>query len=374
MSSITVAGWYRGVLKAGLAGSAIGIVILCFAVSSTRGQEKANPLQAGARLQQTTDKAAEQSPAHKYFTDILLVNQNGEKMRFYSDLLQGKVVIINSFFGTCQGSCLPMNRNLERLQQALGNHVGKDVHIVSISVDPIVDTAARLKEYARNLHARPGWYFLTGDKQNVDFALNKLGQFVSDKQDHLNIIIIGNERISRFAAHLPLSNDFRQLANVGTRHSAALGLAELSDAPVGAIARPVQWVVSPGGSARVRATIRSATSGPKGLTREGRVLSRSRPSTPSWANRSCQRQTTVLLLAVWRMIATVPSPSAVANTIPARQTCFCGLLRSATIASRRSRSAAVTSTTIPVRIAKARTSKAPWESTSGLDRHVQSTS
>lgn len=149
---------------------------------------------------QTSDKpaqsssATEPSPAHKYFTDVVLLNQNGERMRFYSDLLQGKVVIINSFFATCQGSCLPMNRNLEKVQEALGDHVGKDVYIISISVDPSVDTPASLKEYAKNLHARPGWYFLTGDKQNVDLALNKLGQYVNDKQDHLNIFIIGNER------------------------------------------------------------------------------------------------------------------------------------------------------------------------------------
>jgi len=134
------------------------------------------------------------SPAHKYFTDVVLINQNGEKMRFYSDLLKGKVVVIDSFFATCQGSCLPMNRNLEKVQEALGDHIGKDVLIISISVDPTVDTPASLKDYAKKLHARPGWYFLTGDKQNVDFALNKLGQFVSDKQDHLNIFIIGNER------------------------------------------------------------------------------------------------------------------------------------------------------------------------------------
>jgi protein SCO1/2 len=150
--------------------------------------------QESSAAQQSVAGTTEQSPAHKYFTDVVLVNQNGEKMRFYSDLLQGKVVIINSFFGTCQGSCLPMNRNLEKVQQALGDHVGKDVHIISISVDPTVDTPASLKEYAKKLHARPGWYFLTGDKQNVDFALKKLGQFVSDKQDHLSVIIIGNER------------------------------------------------------------------------------------------------------------------------------------------------------------------------------------
>jgi protein SCO1/2 len=80
------------------------------------------------------------------------------------------------------------------LQQALGDHVGKDVYIISISVDSMMDTPARLKEYSKTLNAKPGWYFLTGDKQNVDFALKKLGQFVSDKQDHLNIFIIGNER------------------------------------------------------------------------------------------------------------------------------------------------------------------------------------
>lgn len=136
---------------------------------------------------------APQSPAQHYFTDVELTNQNGEKMRLYSDLLKGKVVIINSFFATCQGSCLPMNKNLEKVQEALGDRIGKDVYILSISVDPAVDTPTNLKEYAKKLHARPGWYFLTGPKENVDFALKKLGQFVSDKQDHLNIFIIGNE-------------------------------------------------------------------------------------------------------------------------------------------------------------------------------------
>ena len=135
-----------------------------------------------------------QTPAQRYFTDIVLLNQNGEQMRFYSDLLQGKVVIIHSFFGTCRDSCLPMNHNLERVQEALGDRVGKDVRIISISVDPAVDTVASLKEYAKTFHARPGRYFLTGDKQNVDAVLRKLGQFVDDKQNHLNVIIVGNER------------------------------------------------------------------------------------------------------------------------------------------------------------------------------------
>jgi protein SCO1 len=172
----------------------LGYVVTTAQVRNLSQAKAAVEVQHANPGQQSSAAGAEQSPAHRYFTDVVLVNQNGEKMRFYSDLLQGKVVIINSFFGTCQGSCLPMNRNLEKVQEALGERVGKDVRIISIGVDPTVDTPPALKGYAKRLHARPGWYFLTGDKQNVDFALKKLGQFVSDKQDHLNIIIIGNER------------------------------------------------------------------------------------------------------------------------------------------------------------------------------------
>jgi protein SCO1/2 len=145
-----------------------------------------------SQAQQTA--TPDETPGHKYFTDVELINQNGEKMRFYSDLLKGKVVIINSFFATCQGSCLPLNQNLAKVQEALGDRLGKDVYIVSISVDPTVDTPPNLKEYAKKLQARPGWFFRTGAKENVDFALKKIGQFVPDKQDHLNIFIIGNER------------------------------------------------------------------------------------------------------------------------------------------------------------------------------------
>lgn len=135
-----------------------------------------------------------ESAAAKYFTDTLLVNQNGEKMRLYSDLLRGKTVIINSFFATCQGSCLPITRNLEKVQEALGDRLGKDARIISISVDPEVDTPTELKAFSKKFHARPGWYFLTGSKENVEFVLKKLGQFVEDKNDHYNIVIIGNER------------------------------------------------------------------------------------------------------------------------------------------------------------------------------------
>ena len=133
------------------------------------------------------------TPGEKYFSDVELINQDGQKLRFYSDVLKDKVVIVSNFFTTCTSVCPPLNRNLEKIQEALGERLGKDAFIVSISVDPETDTPLRLKEYARRFHARPGWIFLTGKKENVDWALYKIGQYVEKKDDHSTIVIIGNE-------------------------------------------------------------------------------------------------------------------------------------------------------------------------------------
>ncbi|HKO96294.1 MAG TPA: SCO family protein [Pyrinomonadaceae bacterium] len=162
--------------------------LTCFAQAATPAARPAPS--PPASLENPKDNA---SPAMKYFSDVELVNQDGQKMRFYSDVLKDKVVVINTFFTTCISVCPPMNRNLEKVQEALGDRLGKDAFIVSLSVDPEVDTPPRLKEYSRRFHARPGWIFLTGKKENIDWALYKLGQYVQTRDDHSTIIIIGNE-------------------------------------------------------------------------------------------------------------------------------------------------------------------------------------
>ena len=167
------------------------LTLVLLIAGSVSAQEPTTPQQPAAP--QTQEKPPENN-AQKYFTDTVLVNQNGERMRFYTDLMKDKTVIIDTFFATCQASCLPMNRNLAQIQEVLGDRLGKDVNILSISVDPGVDTPTLLKAYSKKLNAKPGWYFLTGDKESIEFILKKLGQFVDDKNDHLNIFIIGNNR------------------------------------------------------------------------------------------------------------------------------------------------------------------------------------
>jgi len=173
------------------------ILFIVLLAGAVLGQEPANTQKPKppepASLTKADDGPATKSAAEKYFSDVELIDQDGQKVRFYSDVLKNKIVAINTFFTTCTNICPPMNRNFEKMQDSLGDRLGKDVFLVSITVDPETDTPTRLKEYGRRFHARPGWMFLTGKKENVDWALYKLGQYVETKDNHTSIFIIGNE-------------------------------------------------------------------------------------------------------------------------------------------------------------------------------------
>lgn len=127
-----------------------------------------------------------------YFTDTKLVDQNGVERRFYSDLLKNKVVVINVFFTECTGTCPLMSASLRQIQDYLGDSLGRQVVILSISVDCTHDTPEQLKAYAERFGAREGWYFLGGPRENVDLVLKKLGQYVETRETHQTVMLIGN--------------------------------------------------------------------------------------------------------------------------------------------------------------------------------------
>jgi protein SCO1 len=125
--------------------------------------------------------------------DVLLLDQHGKKVHFYSDLVKGKVVAVNFIFTTCTTICPPMGATFAKVQKLMGGRVGKDVHLISVTLDPATDTPERLRGWAAKFDARPGWTLVTGPKPDVERLLRALGSYVSRKEDHPPLVLIGND-------------------------------------------------------------------------------------------------------------------------------------------------------------------------------------
>jgi protein SCO1/2 len=133
-------------------------------------------------------------PAGQYFKDIVLTDQNGNRVRLYEDVIKDRTIVMNSFFASCKGACPIMTGTYTALQNRFADHLGKDLMFVSITVDPANDTPPKLAEYARKAKAKPGWLLLTGSKDDVTRALKKIGQYSETPEAHMNIMIVGNDK------------------------------------------------------------------------------------------------------------------------------------------------------------------------------------
>lgn len=186
----------------GLAPRAALLKTIDEAAARTRSNDNA----AGVKPSEASGGSSLSSGASGYFPNHVLLTQDNKPVRFYDDVLKGKVALINFIFTTCQGICSPMTANLARVQSYLEEHLGREVVMVSISVDPATDTPERLKTYADKFKVKPGWYFLTGKKENVDWVLYKVGGYVKDKETHSGVLIIGNEATGEWMKVHAMSN------------------------------------------------------------------------------------------------------------------------------------------------------------------------
>jgi protein SCO1 len=125
--------------------------------------------------------------------DLALVDQDGKPVRFYSDLVRGKVVMINFIFTSCTTICPPMGATFGKVQELLGDRAGKDVHLISVSVDPATDTPQRMKAWGKKFGAEPGWTLVTGDRETVVQLLKGLGVYTPNINDHTPLVLAGND-------------------------------------------------------------------------------------------------------------------------------------------------------------------------------------
>jgi len=151
----------------------------------------------------------------QHLPNVELTTHEGRKVRFYDDLVKGKVVAINFMFATCRKACPAATQNLVEVQDALGDRMGRDVTLLSITLDPERDTPEVLRGYAQAHGAKPGWYFLTGKRDDIELLRRKLGAYEldpildADKTQHAGIVILGNEPRGRWKAIAALSKPVR---------------------------------------------------------------------------------------------------------------------------------------------------------------------
>lgn len=125
--------------------------------------------------------------------DVTVVDQTGAERHFYRDLVAGKTVAVNFVFTTCTTICPPMGANFARLRRELGADAGRDLHLISVSVDPTTDTPERLAAWAEKFGAGEGWTLVTGERAVITRLLKALEVFTADIDEHSPVVLIGND-------------------------------------------------------------------------------------------------------------------------------------------------------------------------------------
>jgi protein SCO1/2 len=137
-----------------------------------------------------------------WFTNVELQTHEGKTVRFYDDLLKDKIVLVNFMFTECGDVCPGMTQNLADVQKLLGDRVGRQIFMYSISLQPEIDTPEKLKDYADMFDVGPGWLFLTGARDDVELLRHRLGFVDSDPEQDADLEQhIGTVRIANVPLH-----------------------------------------------------------------------------------------------------------------------------------------------------------------------------
>lgn len=136
------------------------------------------------------------------FVNVALRTHENTEVRFYDDLIKDKTVLINFMYTACKDDCTLTTANLVQAQKVLGERVGRDIFMYSITIDPEHDTPDVLRKYARRFGVTPGWLFLTGTTADIKRLRRSFGDdptLAAGRSNHLQLIRIGIEPLERWA-------------------------------------------------------------------------------------------------------------------------------------------------------------------------------
>jgi protein SCO1 len=175
----------------------------------------------GDAPQQQGGAAATSNPwGADYFPNPMVTTHEGRQLRFYDDLIRGRTVVVNTFFTVCSQVCPLGTAKLLELQRLFGDRMGKDVVFISLSIDPLRDSAEAMKAYAERYGVGPGWIFVTGQEADLALIIRKLGLGVRQPEDplddHSTTLMVGHEPSGQWMKHSVTDNPRFLAASIGT--------------------------------------------------------------------------------------------------------------------------------------------------------------
>lgn len=152
--------------------------------------------------------------------DLVLMDQNGDEMKFVSDVIGDRIVVMDFIYTSCTTICPVISAVFGQVQNKLGGQLGDEVVLVSVSVDPVRDTPQRLNAYAAKHKAKPGWIWLTGGKRTMDEVLDGLGAYTPNFENHPAMVLVGDGRTGEWSRFFGFPSPDRLMGQVNALQAA----------------------------------------------------------------------------------------------------------------------------------------------------------
>ena len=168
--------------------------------------------------QQPADVTA--GKVHIHLGESVLTDQDGRRVRLKADAMADRLVVIDFVYTTCTTTCPVQSALFATLQRRLGERVGRDVALITVTVDPVRDTPPRLKELAGRFGAQAGWTFLTGSPPAVEEVLRAFDVYTPNFANHPPAVLVGDARSGEWLRYVGFPRADEVLKAVEELHAA----------------------------------------------------------------------------------------------------------------------------------------------------------
>ncbi len=201
-------------LKSGIAIVLLGLTALQALAHSPEEHARIMAEQAGNSHAQHLAQGGAAQGAQVAFADVPLLDQDGRALRLKDDLVADRIVVMGFVYTSCTTVCPVVSAIMQKLQKQLGDRAGREVQLISLSIDPLRDIPERLREFAGRYQSGPGWSWLTGSSEAVADTLKGLGTWTANYQDHPPLIMVGDGRSQQWTRFYGFTDPAVLLARV----------------------------------------------------------------------------------------------------------------------------------------------------------------